>query len=315
MKFNKRLYTAVIAVLSLPFSAESISDGPAYRLSLGLQVKELTYEQEYSSGGSTINEAKFTAEMPVLTAAFTGVYDRFFATLKYEQSAEKNIDTDETDRSINDGINPNLISVAGSDTAVERKDISFTVGYNVWESLNVFIGVLSGETSLRPHPLCANPTAVSGATACTRLNRSFQQFLAGDFDTNLKQADYIQRYKESGFFIGSSYGWAIGDVGGLALSVAYADMDGSYKDNANDPNNIWQGTLERFHYEGDASGTSIGLTWTASLGERAEYYVDLRRQSYSMDADDQTGSVNLSTISLHTDETILGISAGVQYYF
>ena len=39
-------------------------------------------------------------------------------------------------------------------TEVQREDFTVTVGYNVWDNINVFVGYLDGETNFTPEPHC-----------------------------------------------------------------------------------------------------------------------------------------------------------------
>ena len=171
--------------------------------------------------------------------------------------------------------------------------------------------------------LPANDPAV---IACSRSNRGFAQFFLGARPLGVDedppylvdgQPAYEQTYLEKGFFLGSSYAFNVEDLGTLAISFAYAKLDGKYSDNANDPNRgfvdeLGNPTFVPFRFEGDTSGTSIALTWTGSLSERTAYTLDLRRQRYKLDADDQTGL--LEGLKLDTEEEMIGFTVGVQVY-
>ncbi len=295
--------------------------------SLAFQDKDLSFDQKYSGGVS--NDAKFSVHLPMISAGATLAIGKFFTALKIEKNlAETSTTTSETDRS--ETLESNLFTHPGGTLDVKRQDISLTFGYNVWKSMNVFVGYLDGKTELSPDPFCANPFPGSPSdfpagspelTACSRSNRAFQQFFIGD-NPGLStppdyyvpgQAAYEQEYSESGFYLGTSYGINIADAGTLSLSFAYASMDGKYKDNANDPNGGFGGSFIAFNYQGDSTGTSIAATWTSALGDNSAYTIDLRRQAYSMTGKDQTG--NLPGVRLDTDEEMLGLTAGIQLYF
>lgn len=274
--------------------------------SLAYQNKNLSFEQEYS--GAASNKAKFSVDLPMIYAGVTVAANNFFVSVKMEQNlSATSSSTTETDRSaFNES---NLIALDGSNVEVDRQDITFTVGYKVLDSLNLFVGYLDGETELEPDPFCANPFA---AVRCSRTNRAFQQYYLGDAGFVQNQPKYKQTYTESGFYFGGAYGFPIQDIGNITLSLAYATMDGEYTDNANDPNADFE-NFNSFNYQGDTTGTSLGLTWTAPLGETSAYFVDIRRQNYSMEGDDTTG--NLSSVKLETEETMTGLTAGLQLYF
>lgn len=304
--------SVLILAVSAAFAEEenSLNFIPA----LSYQDKKLSFEQRYS--GNASNNAKFEVHMPMLNASFTTVYKRLFFKAKIERSmADISATTQETDRSVL--LQSNLISLEGSEIDVERSDDSFTLGMNAWRSLNLFVGYLDGETKLTPDAFCANPFDM---TACSRTNRAFQQFYLGDAGFVDNQPAYQQVYSESGFYIGASYSFSILDYGALSFSVAQAEMDGEYRDNASDPTNAYADqvtgapTFVAFHYKGDTRGTSLSLGWSGSLGEQAGYFIDVRRQSYSMRGRDATGLPNFNGVVLKTKEKILGISAGVRVY-
>lgn len=283
----------------------SVSMIPAF----SYQDKKLSFEQRYS--GNASNDAKFEVHMPMLNASVTAVYKRFFFKVKIERSmADISATTMETDRS--QVLESNLISLDGSEIDVERSDNSYTFGYNAWRTLNIFVGYLDGETKLVPDAFCANPF---DTIPCSRTNRAFQQYYLGDEGFVENQATYTQIYSESGIYFGASYSVAIRDYGSLSMSFAQAEMDGEYKDNANDPTNAYAATFVAFHYKGQTRGSSISLTWSGPLGDRAGYFFDIRRQRYSMTGNDQTGLPNFNGVTLNTEEKILGISAGVRLYY
>jgi hypothetical protein len=311
-----RISALSVAVMAGCLSSTAQAEDWLFVPSVAYQQKELSFDQRYS--GADTNRADFSASLPVLSFGFSAVKDKFFISLKHESNvSDTPTTTDETDRS--QTLQFNLMAVAGSQVDIARQDQSLTVGYNVWRRLNLFAGYLDGETDVKPEPFCADPGQVEGFI-CTRVNRAFQQFFLGDNGFVPNQPEYIQSYSESGPFIGASYAFEVADYGSLSLSLAYASMDGEFRDNANDPDNAFQdengaANFVAFHYSGDSVGTSIAATWTGSLGDRAGYFFDVRRQSYSMDAEDQTGLPFYEGISLSTDETMTGVAAGMNLYF
>ncbi|PCK07335.1 MAG: hypothetical protein COA42_14880 [Alteromonadaceae bacterium] len=303
---------ALLSTLFLaPLPSAFASDGLTIIPSVAFQMKTLSFDQTYS--GFDENSAEFSTTLPVLNLSVTAVMQKFFVSAKYESSlADVSSATNETDRS---GVDqPNLIAHEASDVDVERKDWSLTFGYNVWDSLNIFVGYLDGETTLTPEPFCGTP--LSDPT-CVESNRAFFQFFIGDAGLADNQAVYEQLYEENGFFGGVSYGLSLEGYGTLTMSAAYASMDGQYRDNANDPNEGFDGTFVPFNFEGDSTGFSLGLTWTGALGENTAYFLDLRRQSYSMSAVDSSSFVvpGRENLRLRTDEEMTGFTAGIQVYF
>ncbi|MFT7560546.1 MAG: hypothetical protein ACI93R_002467 [Flavobacteriales bacterium] len=309
-----KVFTAcLILFASLQFA--QAEDNITYIVGLSYQDKNLNFSQRYS--GAASNEADFSVHMPMLNASLTAVYKKVFVKIKAERSmADISANTTETDRSVL--FESNLITLEGSEIDVERTDNSFTVGYVPWRSLSVFTGYLEGETKLTPDAFCANPFS---EVPCSRTNRAFQQFVLGDEGIVDNQPSYTQVYSESGYYLGLSYNFKIGELGSLSTSFAMAQMDGEYRDNANDPTNGFADpvsgapTFVAFHYKGDTTGTSLSLTWTGSLGDSSAYFLNVRRQSYSMDGQDVTGLVNFEGVTLKTDEEILGVSLGVRLYY
>lgn len=326
MKIQRCNLALIITAIT---SASYASDDFTFVGSIAYQDKELSFDQKYS--GAANNDADFSVNLPMLTASFTAAYKKFYASVKMERNlSDTSTSTNETNRAEED-LTSNLLTHEGGTVDVGREDVSITLGMNVWKSLNVFVGYLEGKTELSPDPFCANPFPPSNddgffdpndpvLTACSRSNRAFQQFFIGDTPSESNppffyvenQEAYEQEYTENGFYIGTSYTFRIAEAGNLSLSFAYADMDGQYKDNANDPENAFSNFVA-FDYEGSTTGTSIGLTWSAGLGERSAYFIDARRQSYSMKGSDQTGLFD--GVSLRTDEEMTGITGGIQFYF
>lgn len=273
--------------------------------SIALQNKNLSFDQQYS--GAESNKADFDVNIPVISASLTASYSRFFATLKYEKDLdEASTGTDETLRSGGS----NLIAIPNAEVNVGREDKNITIGYNTWKKLNIFVGYMEGETTLKPDPSCAIQTPPNAPTNCNITNRSFIHRYLGD------SSDYKQEYTEEGPYVGLSYAWRIAEAGVLSASYAYAKMDGKYEDNlASDPTNFFGGTIAPFKYEGTTTGNSIGITWTAPLSETSGYFVDIRKQKYDMDGSDKTGNSLYTGTFLNTEEKINSITAGVQFYF
>lgn len=309
----RRLALAMLVLTGAPAAQAETT----FITSLGFQNKQLNFDQRYSGSlANQRNKADFSVHMPMFSAGATMAIDKFFFAVKVETDlAESPVRPQETNRSLFD--EANLLGVRGSEVNVSRQDYSLTAGYNVWEALNLFVGYLEGETELTPAPFCADPLNINEQgqieTPCQQQNRAFMQFI-------INQPRYRQTYKENGPFLGGSYTFRFEDLGALSLSVAYASMSGSYSDNANDPHPAdspagHRGTFVAFNYKGDTTGTSLSATWTGSLGDYAAYYVDLRRQAYNMSGNDVTGLPNFSGVSLKTEEEMLGLTGGVQFYF
>lgn len=322
MKKTQLLAPSLISLALLGSSqSANASDDLTIVTAVAYQQKTLNFDQSYSGANIADNSAKFSTELPILNLGLTAVYKKFYVSLKYEGNlTDTSTTTNETDRSqvveispgVSVGPEANLLTLPGGKIDVERRDISFAVGYNVWKRLNLFVGYLDGQTEISPTPFCADFVFAEDQNNCIRTNRAGLQFFLGDQGFYDNQPAYKQTYSEKGAFAGASYNLSFDEVGSLSLSFAYASMDGEYSDNANDPDENFS-DFAPFKYEGDTTGTSIAATWSGSLSPNSTYYVDFRRQSYSMDGEDTTG--RLTGVSLSTDEEMLGLSLGVQFYF
>ncbi len=323
MQRNQVARAMILGALAAPSVHANLLEDMTIVASVSYQDKELSFDQRYTGEIINDNQAKFTANLPMVNFGLTAVSGKFFAVLKYETNlSDTSTTTSETDRSIN--TEANLLTLSGGTIDVGREDTSITFGYSVAEGINVFAGLLFGKTELTPDPFCAdyfyqvpltNDDINNGSVSvsCSRLNRAAQQFFLADQEFYSSVPRYKQTYEESGPFIGASYSMPIQDLGSLSFSFAYASMDGSYEDNAFDPDNLWAGNLQSFNYEGDSTGTSMAITWTSGLGDSSAYFIDIRRQAYSMTGDDVTG--RLDGVKLKTDEEMLGITGGIQFYF
>lgn len=249
----------------------------------GLQYKQLKMDQTFDNVpklGSD-NTGHLTATFPVINLQAITFYKSFYVIAKVETPLKK----DSTDSSI-----PFTTENTSTTTDVKRQDYNITLGYKVSKLLSAFGGYMYGKTTLTPNTCagCSNP-------ATTMKNEGF--------------GEYHQNYQEDGIFLGVTAGWGVGG-GQIGASIAYAKMRGKYTDNFKDT----QGTPS-FDFEGNSNGFSAALSWTAPITKKLFYFADARLQKYSMNASDKTGAADFSGSTAKTDETILGLSAGVQMLF
>jgi hypothetical protein len=277
---------------------ESLMSSFTFIPQLAIQKKNLDFSQKYSGGIGDGLSGGFDADLPTLSMAFTTIFQgRYFASLKYEMNYE-------------DSFADSNAPFTNANSGIDRQDFNFTLGMNVWKGLNLFGGYISGTTEIEPTPAYiefpgANNRSCVGANNCTPMVISN---LAKDHELQGIGA-YKQTYDEKGWFLGSSYGWNINDMGTLSASAAYALMGGEYSDNYRVIGAVQDVS---FNFDGDSKGISLALTWAAGINDRLGYYVDLRSQMYDMDADDKTGSFG-GTVS--TEETITTLTAGLQMFF
>ena len=240
---RKALATAITAVALSPagLSAESFFDKVSWVPGAGIQVKNLDFNLDRIAGGSGLTSAsgEFDVDMLVLAVGLTAVYDRYYIALRREDS-------------VDDALTNTTVPLTGGKSSIQREDTSLALGITMVDGLNVYVGYMAGETTIK------NITGF----------RSTQS------------PRYTQKYREDGFFVGASYSLPIQNLGTMSLSAGYAFMDGAYDDN----------DALKFDYDGNADGLSVGATWSAPLTTRIGYYLDLRYQIYEFDGDDANGN-------------------------
>lgn len=153
------------------------------------------------------------------------------------------------------------------EVVVERDDITFTIGCNcleVLKKLSLFMGYNVGNTT------------VSGS---------------------VPGSSFEESYKDAGFFVGGSYPLLSTDEGGLTAVLAYASLDGSVhiKDEI---------TSSNATFDGDTTGVSYGLTWSAGLTDTTNYSVAVKQQVYVFD-----------TGLFAVDQNYTNLSASVTFFF
>ena len=227
----------------------------------------------------------------MIAIGFSASYDsKVFFGLKFAESLAN--PSDKSDVPFTNPIAPsNVQNSAGTyqtNSEVSRKDFSVSVGYNIWRTFNVFAGYLQGETEITPSPF-----RTPGSNGIDNLAQ-IQLANYGD--------DYIQTYSEDGFFVGAMYIYPIRNLGSFSFSLAYASMDGQYEDNFRDL---------RFDFEGDATGTNIGIIWASRLTQTISYSIGIRLESYELDGSDSTGSFSGNTVT--TEENMNTFTAGLKW--
>jgi len=306
--FFKKMIIGVCAtgVSVATFAASDEGSGWTFVPSLAYQQKQLKFDQLYTDSSTSVpnengRKSHFSVNLPTANLSLTASRSKFYITLKYEQSlADGSVDVDET-RPPTKPTGPYYLNVPGHETDVRRSDQSITFGFNAWGGLNLFVGYMAGKTTLTPSATCftyPTPSPCHG------------QNLALDLEEE-NRPKYFQRYTEEGPYLGVSYGWQINDAGTLSVSFADARMNGQFKDNYI----TTKYGDEHFDFTGDSVGTSIGMTWSAPLDESSAYFLDIRRQKYSMSGRDTDPTSIFSTIHVATDETMLGFTAGLQFYY
>ncbi len=243
----------------------------------------------------------------LLTAEFTvsAIYDRAYIAVTVEDTLSDDTVSRDTGRFgyqiIELPSHSSTIAVnesRSSDTDISRYDLSITAGYRITDNINLFGGYKSGETS-------------------------------DDF-TKIRQES---TFEEAGLYLGASYTFRL-ESGALSFSTAVADMSMDYQSDRNDPPSE-PIRVQEVNYEGDASGLSLSVSWSAPVTESLLYGVALKQHNYQYNADgnmrfnddnltefvstrgiadpDLTTSINVTDIE--TNITITTLYASLTYIF
>lgn len=290
---NNILTKSLVAMCAMAAGQYAVADSKiTWVPQIGLQMKNLDFFQEIESGDEIIDsEGGLDVDMPTLTASLTAVYEKFYVSFKYEDTFDgASSDSD--------------VPFTDSETNVERTDLSVTLGYNVWNSLNLFVGYMEGESKLTPQPIC--PTFPTQEAEVNCGTEGFNGNLAHEHFIN-DLTPYVQTYKEDGWYLGASYGWKLTKSGNFSMSLAYADLDANYKENY-----LGEGSGADFDFDGKSDGLSFGINWSDRLTKRLGYYADVRVQRYDMETSE--ASSDFDGLDVSTEETITAFSLGIQWY-
>lgn len=281
---NRLTCQATLALGLCTSIATAHAANPGFAGAIGIQYKQLDMEQTFSGLPDSLGirtSGDLSASLPVINLQAIFFYNSFYLSGKFE--------TDLASSSTSSTI-PFTTAGTDLDTEVGRDDSNITAGYRISDQVSIFGGYMMGKTELIPDT-CAN---------CSNLASVMQR--AG-------YSTYRQHYRESGFFAGVSLGKNL-QHGRISTSIAYALMDGEYTDNYRDAN----GSNE-FNYQGDSTGLSLAVAWSAPITESLFYFIDARIQQYDMDASDHAGTGIYQNTNVKTQESITGISGGLQLKF
>ncbi len=291
--------SAAALLLTQPAAAAGFFEEVTWVPQIGVQYKNLEFDQKLFQDGVEVDQGDLDADVPSLALSFTGIYKKAYLSLKYEQSlSDAHADSD--------------VPFTNASTEVERRDLTLTFGYNVWNNLNLFVGYMEGKTTFTPEPRCPVDDSLGNGSPFI-CDLDFAADTGFEFEGNLAQAlltegrgDYEQEYEEDGWFVGAGYAWSIKDTGTLSVSLAYADLDSVYEDN------YFPEDDADFRLKGDADGFSLGINWSQPLTKRLGYYLDLRTHQYDADTKDDNG--NFPGLEAESEETITTFTAGLQWY-
>lgn len=112
----------------------------------------------------------------------------------------------------------------------------------------------------------------------------------GELDTSGNKGGDA-RFKETGYFLGASYGWNIGNDGILTINLAIADLDGDIF--LSPPSGF---PLEQKIYDqtSNTQGLSYGISYKSVINKKWSYSVALDGYQYTFDdiVDKQSGAVS-----------------------
>lgn len=220
---------ALVLILAGAGTAQAVEDNLTIVGGLDFGFKKLRLD---TGSGAGVFNPSFVTINPNLVLA----YSSFYASLAYDKSISAAPDSSST-------------VIGGTPTATvtdySRTDTTFTLGYRLNQSFNIFAGYTDG----------ANRFITIAATAILIVT-----------DTS---------YTEKGPFAGVSYSKAFGDKGSLGMSVGYAKLNGDLK------TDIHPGSGGA-RYTGDTTGFSYGLTWSGPLTGSLSYRVGLKETRYEM---------------------------------
>jgi hypothetical protein len=167
-------------------------------------------------------------------------YKSFYASLSYDKSISSDPETGQ-------GTGP----VTGNPTATTldfaREDSTFTLGYRLNQSFNVFAGYTKGAN----------------------------EFTDIRADVVLIVTDI--EYTTTGPFAGVAYGKSFGKKGTLGLSIGYAELDGELRFTGRPSAG---GSTD---VDGDVTGLSYGVTWSGPLSESLGYRAGVKATRYKME--------------------------------
>lgn len=243
-----------------------------YTADLGFEPRISTGVMRYSfenSGRDAIlagenGKINYDDELVFIGGGGALFFKRLFADIYYQQSNKGQIFKDETPATFAFGLEP------------ERQDFSISAGFSVLRNLAIFAGYKYGKTE--------NEGEVFGVAG----------FQGG--------RNFSQKFEEDGPFVGTVYGWNLGDTGTLSVNLAVAYLQADVEDRIQQS----QDSFNERKFSGHAVGVSYGVSWHAPITERLGYAVKLNGYTYSFD--------NFSNNKdLEIDESMIGVNVDISY--
>ena len=157
------------------------------------------------------------------------------------------------------------------DTVVmmDRSDEDYTLGYIVGGGVSVFVGYKHGE---------------------------FEAFVTGDLANSARRARFI----DNGVFVGAGYTVPVGKSA-LALSLAYADMDGEID---------IKSTIHDIT-TGDTTGYSFSINFNTPITDATNFVFGLNSTRYDFEDND----LGISGLDFGTEQSFDSVSLGLVHFF
>ncbi len=235
----------------------------------------------YKTVSFVIGDKKFSPFYQTLDLGLTTAFQSFYISANFDSSLKDHSELNTT-RNGSGGYDNSIIQIS-------RKDWALTGGYSVMPGVAIFGGYKYGENDV--------------------LVISNLYFNSGTPPNNLAISNSHVRVILEGPFLGGSYSFRFKN-GSLDLSLAYAYMDGKFKNKAavtaNSDTSIEENTVN-----GTASGFSYGVVWSGPLAESFTYSTGIKTNRYRFDADNTVGDDE--DVSFNEIHTIFFV--GVSKYF
>jgi hypothetical protein len=239
-------------------------------LTLSTQAYALDIVSGVSLGNKSmqlkIDDREFTPSFVSLDFNITALLGKTYISVSHEQSIKDDIEGAE-DESGTRGL-----------IYYSRSDTSLTLGYPVFEYLNIFGGYRQGETS-----------AYWSATSDSFGSSSQGAFLGGSTSYDMGKAGAI------GFSL------AVANLQGkVSLQEPFVDTQSILALNPDPPSDI----------EGSAVGYSLGLSWSGGITKDTSFVVAYKLHRYEFEDSENFGGTDLSY-----EENFSTISVGVNHFF
>lgn len=257
--------------------------------SVDLAFKKSDFSFDFGGSGADLVNPTYTTLTPSAAVSVGPIY----GVLSYEVTV--NPWNSETLSMYDPGTGPIWTITQDS---YERSEAALTIGYRVYSGgnnigpVNVFVGYLNGNSAWRSTDFTYDTSVVP----------STYQFSV-----------YRYIFSENGGYIGANYSQPFGEKGTLSLSAAYALLDGNL--------GILSSWGDNFDYISDATGYSLGITWTGPITGNLNYRVGMKHVKYDFNVtkfrDNISGTVTVlpSWFDFSIHEEMNSFFFGVSAYF